>query len=99
MKGSMIEDIFDSYYDSYIDNLQDSGDAEVSGKAMVYGDASVSGDAEVYGNAMVYGDAMVSCDAEVYGNARVSGDAGGVVGDFAVVPGRVGDVEGRRVEG
>ena len=26
MKGSMIEDVFDSYYDSYIDNLQDSVD-------------------------------------------------------------------------
>ena len=26
MKGSMIEDVFDSYYDSYIDNLQESVD-------------------------------------------------------------------------
>ena len=46
-----------------------SGDAEVSGNARVFGDAWVSGDAEVSGNARVFGD------AEVSGNARVFGDA------------------------
>lgn len=46
-----------------------SGDARVSGYAEVYGDARVSGDAEVSGYARVYGDARVS------GYARVSGDA------------------------
>ena len=58
-----------------------SGDAWVSGNALVSGDAWVSGDAKVYGNVCVYGDAWVSGDAnvsgnaEVYGNAQVSGDA------------------------
>ena len=51
------------------ENLNQSGDAWVSGNAEVYGDARVSG------NARVYGDARVSGDAEVYGNARVSGNA------------------------
>ena len=40
-----------------------------------YGDAWVSGNACVYGNARVYGDAWVSGDARVYGNACVYGDA------------------------
>ena len=39
------------------------------------GDAWVSGNALVYGDAWVYGDARVSGDAWVYGNARVYGDA------------------------
>ncbi len=52
-----------------------SGDAEVSGNARVSGDAEVSGHGRVYGNAGVYGDAVVSGYAEVYGNAGVSGDA------------------------
>ena len=39
------------------------------------GNAWVSGDAQVYGNAWVYGNARVSGDAQVYGNAWVSGDA------------------------
>ena len=56
-------------------NLDQDGDAWVSGNARVYGDARVSGDAQVYGNARVYGDAQVSGDAQVYGNARVYGDA------------------------
>ena len=50
-------------------NVNQSGDAWVSGNAEVYGNAEVSGDAWVYGNAKVYGNAEVSGDAEVYGNA------------------------------
>ena len=56
-------------------NLNQRGDAWVSGDARVYGDARVSGNAEVSGNAWVYGDARVSGNAEVYGDARVSGNA------------------------
>ena len=62
-------------------NVNQSGNAWVSGDAMVYGNAEVSGDAwvsdnaEVYGNAEVSGDAKVYGDAEVYGNAKVSGNA------------------------
>jgi hypothetical protein len=62
-------------------NLDQSGDAWVSGDAQVYGDALVSGNARVYGdarvsgNARVSGDARVSGNAQVYGNALVSGDA------------------------
>ena len=56
-------------------NVNQSGNAWVSGDAMVYGNAEVSGDAMVYGNAEVYGNAMVSGDAMVSGNAMVSGDA------------------------
>ena len=52
-----------------------SGDAIVSGNAKVSGYAMVSGDAMVYGNAKVSGDAQVSGDARVFGNARVYGDA------------------------
>ncbi len=52
-----------------------SGDAWVSGDAVVSGNAKVSGDAVVYGNAKVSGDAVVSGDAKVSGNAKVSGDA------------------------
>ena len=48
------------------ENLDEDGDAWVSG------DALVSGNARVYGNAWVYGDALVSGDARVYGNAWVS---------------------------
>ena len=51
------------------ENLNQSGDAWVSGDAKVYGDARVSGNTEVSG------DARVSGDAEVYGDARVSGNA------------------------
>ena len=57
------------------ENLDQAGDAWVSGDAMVYGDAWVSGDARVYGDAMVYGDARVYGDAWVSGAARVYGDA------------------------
>ena len=69
------------------ENLDQSGDAWVSGNALVYGNARVSGDALVYGNARVSGDALVYGNAWVsgnalvygnawvYGNARVSGDA------------------------
>ncbi len=63
------------------ENLNQEGDAWVSGNARVYGDAWVSGNAwvygnaRVYGNAEVYGDAWVSGNARVYGNAEVSGNA------------------------
>jgi len=66
-----------------------SGDARVAGNARVYGNAWVSGDARVSGNARVYGNAgvsenaWVSGDARVYGNAWVSGDAR-VFGDARV---------------
>ena len=46
-------------------NLDQSGDAWVSGDAQVYGDALVSG------NARVYGDARVSGNAQVYGDAQI----------------------------
>jgi len=51
------------------------GDAQVSGKALVYGEAAVNGNAYVYDKAKVYGDAKVSGDAYVYGDAKVSGKA------------------------
>ncbi|EDB5007509.1 hypothetical protein A8X91_07810, partial [Salmonella enterica] len=41
------------------ENLDQAGDAWVSGDARVYGDAQVSGDAWVSGDARVYGDAWV----------------------------------------
>ena len=56
-------------------NLDQSGDAWVSGDAQVYGDALVSGNARVYGDARVSGNALVSGDAWVSGDARVYGDA------------------------
>ena len=56
-------------------NLDQSGDAWVSGDARVFGNAQVSGDARVYGDALVFGNAQVSGDAWVYGDARVYGDA------------------------
>ena len=52
-----------------------SGNARVSGDALVYGNAWVSGNARVSGDALVYGNARVSGDTWVYGNARVSGNA------------------------
>ena len=61
------------------------GDAWVSGNAMVYGNAEVSGNARVFGNAEVSGNARVFGNAEVFGNARVSGDA--MVFDNAMVSG------------
>ncbi|MBQ8662505.1 MAG: hypothetical protein IJ471_01470 [Eubacterium sp.] len=57
------------------ENLDQYGNAWVSGDARVYGNARVYGDAWVSGNAWVYGNAWVSGDARVYGNARVYGDA------------------------
>ena len=57
------------------ENLEQSGNAWVSGNACVYGDARVSGNAWVYGNACVYGDARVSGNAWVSGNACVYGNA------------------------
>ena len=56
------------------ENLNQDGNAWVSGNAWVYGDARVSDNAWVYGNARVYGDAWVSDNAWVYGNAWVSGN-------------------------
>ena len=52
-----------------------SGNALVSGDAWVYGNALVSGDAWVRGHARVCDNAQVSGNAWVYGNALVSGDA------------------------
>ena len=52
-----------------------SGNALVSGNAWVYGNAQVSGNAWVSGNAQVSGNALVSGNAWVYGNAQVSGNA------------------------
>ena len=63
------------------DNLNQYGNAWVSGNAQVYGNAWVSGNAQVSGNAWVsgnarvYGNAWVSGNAQVYGNAWVSGNA------------------------
>jgi len=51
------------------------GWVEKEGNVNQSGDAWVSGDAEVFGNAMVSGDAEVSGDARVFGNAMVSGNA------------------------
>ena len=65
------------------ENLDQSGDAWVSGNARVSGNAWVYGNARVSGNAWVYGDARVSGNAWVYGNARVYGDAW-VYGDAQV---------------
>ena len=50
-------------------------DQSLSGNAWVSGNALVSGNAWVYGNAQVYGNALVSGNAQVYGNALVSGNA------------------------
>ena len=64
-------------------NLDQSGDAWVSGDARVCGDAKVFGNAWVSGDARVFGNAWVSGDARVCGNACVSGDAR-VCGDARV---------------
>jgi len=55
-------------------NLAASGNAWVSGDALVYGNAQVSGDAQVYGNARVSSNARVSDNALVSGDARVSAE-------------------------
>ena len=70
-------------YVEKLDNLDDVGDAWVSGNARVSGDAWVSGDARVSGNAQVFGDVWVCGDARVYGGARVCGGAW-VFGDARV---------------
>ena len=57
------------------ENLDQSGNAWVSGNACVFDDACVSGNARVYGNACVFDDACVSGNAWVYGNACVFGNA------------------------
>ena len=57
------------------ENLEQSGNAWVSGNAQVAGNAWVSGNAQVYGDARVYGNAWVSGNAQVYGDARVAGNA------------------------
>ena len=46
------------------ENVNQSGNAWVSGDAMVSGNAKVYGDAKVSGNAWVYGDAKVSGNAD-----------------------------------
>ena len=51
------------------ENLDQAGEAWVSGDARVFGDARVYGDAWVSGDARVYGDAGVFGDARVYGEA------------------------------
>ena len=56
-------------------NLDQNGDAWVSGNAQVSGNAWVSGNARVSGNAQVFEDAWVSEDARVSGDAQVSGNA------------------------
>jgi predicted acyltransferase (DUF342 family) len=68
-------------------NLDQYGNAWVSGNAWVYGNAQVYGNARVYGNAQVYGNARlygnsqvngiarVYCSAQLNGNARVYGNA------------------------
>ena len=61
-------------------NIDDDGNAWVSGNAQVFGNAKISGNAQVYGNAKVfgnawvYGNAWISGNAQVYGNACVAGD-------------------------
>ena len=57
------------------DNLDQEGNAWVSGDAQVYGDARVYGNAQVFGDARVYGNAQVFGNARVYGNAQVFGNA------------------------
>ena len=65
------------------ENLDQSGDAWVSGAAQVFGDAWVSGAAQVFGDAQVSGAAQVFGDAQVFGAAQVSG-AAQVFGDARV---------------
>ena len=64
-------------------NLDQFGDAWVSGNAQVYGGARVFGEAWVYGTAWVYDNAQVYGNARVFDTARVSGDAQ-VYGDARV---------------
>ena len=64
-------------------NLDESGNAWVSGNARVRGNARVDGNAWVYGDAQVRGNAWVSGNAQVHGNAWVRGDAR-VYGDAQV---------------
>ena len=56
-------------------NLDEYGNAWVSGNAQVRGNAWVSGNARVSGNAQVRGNAWVSGNARVSGNAQVRGNA------------------------
>ena len=53
-------------------NLDQNGDAWVSGNAQVSGDAWVFGNARVFGDAQVRGDAQVFGDAQVCGNAQIT---------------------------
>ena len=53
-------------------NLDESGDAWVSGDAQVCGGARVRGNALVYGGARVRGNALVCGNARVDGNAQVT---------------------------
>ena len=56
-------------------NIDDDGNAWVSGNAQVFGNAKISGNAQVYGNACVAGSVQISENAQVYGNAWISGNA------------------------
>ena len=63
-------------------NIDDDGNAWVSGNAQVFGNAKISGNAQVYGNAKVFGNAWISGNAQVYGNACVAENL-----DYAIVEG------------
>ena len=67
-------------------NLDQSGEAWVSGKARVSGEARVSGKARVFGEAWVSDEARVFGEAWVSGKARVFGEAW--VSDEARVSGK-----------
>lgn len=68
---------------SHEGNCWVADDAEVSGRAKVYGSARVYENAQVSGRAEVYGDAQVYGNAEVYGYAKVY-DKAQVYGDVCV---------------
>ena len=64
------------YEEAYVSKAaRISGDARVSGKVEIFGDARVSGKATICGNARVFTDAQVSGEATVSGNVWVYGDA------------------------
>jgi hypothetical protein len=76
-------------YVQKLENIDQSGNAWVSGNARVFdnawvsGNALVCGEARVFGKAQVSGNARVSGNALVYGEAQVSGNAQ-VFGDARV---------------
>ena len=63
-------------------NIDDDGNAWISGNAQVYGNACVAGSVQISGNAQVYGNAWISGNAQVYGNACVAENL-----DYAIVGG------------